>query len=39
MESADLPLLSPELRENADRARSMFRVLPPDDVEDPDYGF
>ena len=38
-EIADVPLLSPELRENADRVRSLFRVLPPDDVEDPDYGF
>jgi hypothetical protein len=31
--------LSPELREKADRARLLFRVLPLDDVEDPDYGF
>jgi len=38
-EIADSPLLSPELRENADRARSLFRVLPSDDVEDPDHGF
>ncbi len=38
-EFAGAPRLSPELGENTDRARLLFRVLPLDDVEDTDYGF